>query len=109
MVAMCLVKDQTKRPTAEKLLKHPFFKQAKAPELSLKDTAQLALKKMPSVAQEAISQHSNCGFIAAQVPYEAFKKEIGNNAKVLPLSYWLHRNTIPFLDEKNLTASLHIK
>ncbi|KAK4397991.1 Serine/threonine-protein kinase fray2 [Sesamum angolense] len=36
MVAMCLVKDQTKRPTAEKLLKHPFFKNAKPPELSVK-------------------------------------------------------------------------
>ncbi|GMH09293.1 hypothetical protein Nepgr_011134 [Nepenthes gracilis] len=75
MVAMCLVKDQTKRPTAEKLLKHSFFKQAKPPEVSLKklfadlpplwdrvkalqlkDAAQLALKKMPSTEQEAISQ-----------------------------------------------------
>lgn len=33
---MCLVKDQTKRPTAEKLLKHSFFKNAKAPELTAK-------------------------------------------------------------------------
>lgn len=75
LVAMCLVKDQTKRPTAEKLLKHSFFKQAKPPELSVKklfadlpplwhrvkalqqkDAAQLALKKMPSAEQEAISQ-----------------------------------------------------
>ena len=101
MVAMCLVKDQTKRPTAEKLLKHSFFKHAKPPELSLKklftdlpplwsrvkalevccrsamtldcffmfylfnvliiilqlkDAAQLALRKMPSAEQEAISQ-----------------------------------------------------
>ncbi|KAK7278317.1 hypothetical protein RJT34_23344 [Clitoria ternatea] len=75
MVAMCLVKDQTKRPTVDKLLKHSFFKQAKPPELSvkklfadlpplwnrvkalqLKDAAQLALKKMPSAEQEAISQ-----------------------------------------------------
>ncbi|XP_040377883.1 serine/threonine-protein kinase OSR1-like isoform X2 [Oryza brachyantha] len=74
MVAMCLVKDQTKRPTAEKLLKHSFFKSAKLPELSvkniltdlpplwdrvkalkLKDAAQLALKKMPSSEQEALS------------------------------------------------------
>lgn len=36
MVAMCLVKDQTKRPTAEKLLKHSFFKHTKPPELSVK-------------------------------------------------------------------------
>ncbi|KAK9103942.1 hypothetical protein Sjap_021196 [Stephania japonica] len=75
MVAMCLVKDQTKRPTAEKLLKHSFFKNAKAPEFSLKnllmdlpplwdrvkalqlkDAAQLALKKMPSAEEEALSQ-----------------------------------------------------
>jgi hypothetical protein len=101
MVAMCLVKDQTKRPTAEKLLKHSFFKNAKAPELTiksiltdlpplwdrvkalqvflctffyyfllnvvykisekiithfqLKDAAQLALKKMPSSEEEALS------------------------------------------------------
>lgn len=75
MVAMCLVKDQTKRPTAEKLLKHTFFKNAKPPELTvknlyadlpplwdrvkdlqLKDAAKLALKKMPSAEQEALSQ-----------------------------------------------------
>ncbi|KAI4303612.1 hypothetical protein MLD38_039220 [Melastoma candidum] len=75
MVAMCLVKDQTKRPTSEKLLKHSFFKQAKPPEVSvkklfadlpplwnrvkalqLKDAAQLALKRMPSAEQEALSQ-----------------------------------------------------
>ncbi|KAL6649071.1 hypothetical protein ACP70R_013295 [Stipagrostis hirtigluma subsp. patula] len=74
MVAMCLVKDQTKRPTAEKLLKHSFFKNAKPPELTvksvltdlpplwdrvkalqLKDAAQLALKRMPSAEQEALS------------------------------------------------------
>lgn len=36
MVAMCLVKDQTKRPTAEKLLKHSFFKHAKPPESSIR-------------------------------------------------------------------------
>ncbi|KAK7393840.1 hypothetical protein VNO78_22404 [Psophocarpus tetragonolobus] len=76
MVAMCLVKDQTKRPSAEKLLKHSFFKHAKPPELSvkklfadlpplwnrvkalqLKDAAQLAVKKMPSAEEEAISQN----------------------------------------------------
>ncbi|KAL3647023.1 hypothetical protein CASFOL_007991 [Castilleja foliolosa] len=75
MVAMCLVKDQTKRPTAEKLLRHSFFKSAKPPQLivkklfvdlpplwkrvkdiQLKDAAQLASKNLASADQEAISQ-----------------------------------------------------
>lgn len=29
MVATCLVKDPKKRPSSEKLMKHPFFKHAK--------------------------------------------------------------------------------
>jgi serine/threonine-protein kinase OSR1/STK39 len=32
MVAMCLVKDPSKRPSAEKLLKHSFFKHVKSGE-----------------------------------------------------------------------------
>lgn len=36
MVAMCLVKDPTKRPTTQKLLKHSFFKHAKPPQVSVK-------------------------------------------------------------------------
>jgi len=40
MIAMCLVKDQTKRPTAEKLLKHSFFRQAKSPEYVVRNLLQ---------------------------------------------------------------------
>lgn len=29
LVAACLVKDPKKRPSSEKLIKHPFFKQAR--------------------------------------------------------------------------------
>ncbi|CAL0299960.1 unnamed protein product [Lupinus luteus] len=75
IVAMCLVKDQTKRPSVDKLLKHSFFKNAKSPQLhvkklfadlpplwnrvkslQIKDAAQLALKRMPSAEEEALSQ-----------------------------------------------------
>jgi hypothetical protein len=75
MVAMCLVKDQTKRPTAEKLLKHSCFKHTKPPEQTVKilfsdlpplwtrvkslqdkDAQQLALKRMATADEEAISQ-----------------------------------------------------
>ncbi|CAH8304869.1 unnamed protein product [Eruca vesicaria subsp. sativa] len=59
MVALCLVKGQTKRPTAEKLLKHSFFKNAKPPEICVKkakEAAQLASKGIASADQEAMSQ-----------------------------------------------------
>ncbi|KAK9093851.1 hypothetical protein Scep_025320 [Stephania cephalantha] len=75
MIGMCLVKDQKKRPTAEKLLKHSFFKKTKSPGpsvkkvlldlpplgdrvkiIQLKDAAQLASKEVPSAEQEAMSQ-----------------------------------------------------
>ncbi|XP_024518443.1 serine/threonine-protein kinase BLUS1 [Selaginella moellendorffii] len=75
MIAMCLVKDPTKRPTAEKLLKHSFFKGAKSTEylvrhvleglpplwervrtLKINDAARLAQKKIPYGEQEEQSQ-----------------------------------------------------
>lgn len=75
MIAMCLVKDPSKRPSAEKLLKHSFFKHAKPADfvarailvglpplgervsaLKDKDAARLAAKKMPTSEQEAQSQ-----------------------------------------------------
>ncbi|CAN8256300.1 unnamed protein product [Cochlearia groenlandica] len=36
MVGTCLVKDPKKRPTSEKLLKHPFFKHARQPDYLVK-------------------------------------------------------------------------
>ncbi|KAF0931105.1 hypothetical protein E2562_002467 [Oryza meyeriana var. granulata] len=75
MVAMCLVKDPSKRPSAKKLLKQPFFKQARSSDfitrklleglpglgaryqaLKEKDEVLLAQKKMPDGKKEEISQ-----------------------------------------------------
>ncbi|EEE57951.1 hypothetical protein OsJ_08681 [Oryza sativa Japonica Group] len=75
MVAMCLVKDPSKRPTAKKLLKQPFFKQARSSDfisrklleglpglgarylaLKEKDEVLLSQKKMPDGQKEEISQ-----------------------------------------------------
>ncbi|KAK3155501.1 hypothetical protein QOZ80_2BG0204000 [Eleusine coracana subsp. coracana] len=75
MVAMCLVKDPSKRPTAKKLLKQPFFKQARSSDfisrklfeglpglgaryqaLKDKDEDLLAQKKMPDGKKEELSQ-----------------------------------------------------
>ncbi|KAL5666630.1 hypothetical protein ACJX0J_026738, partial [Zea mays] len=75
MVAMCLVKDPSKRPPAKKLLKQPFFKQARSTDfiarklleglpglgfryqaLKEKDQDLMAQKKMSDGKKEEISQ-----------------------------------------------------
>ncbi|KAI5065276.1 hypothetical protein GOP47_0019971 [Adiantum capillus-veneris] len=76
MIAMCLVKNPSKRPTAEKLMRHSFFKHAKSCEyivrtvldglaplgqrfrdLKVKDAERLAQKKMPFDLKEERSQN----------------------------------------------------
>ncbi|XP_020587966.1 serine/threonine-protein kinase BLUS1 [Phalaenopsis equestris] len=76
MIASCLVKDPSKRPTAHKLLKHTFFKQARSNDyiarkileglaalgdryqaLKEKEEDLLAQKKMPDGKKEEISQN----------------------------------------------------
>ncbi|KAL6635269.1 hypothetical protein ACP70R_027940 [Stipagrostis hirtigluma subsp. patula] len=75
MIAMCLVKDPSKRPSAKKLLRQPFFKQARSSDfiarklfeglpglgdryqaLKDKDEDLMAQKKMPDGQKEEISQ-----------------------------------------------------
>ncbi|OEL30722.1 Serine/threonine-protein kinase fray2 [Dichanthelium oligosanthes] len=75
MIAMCLVKDPSKRPSAKKLLKQPFFKQARSTDfiarklveglpglgaryqaLKEKDEHLMAQKKMSDGKKEEISQ-----------------------------------------------------
>ncbi|XP_073264476.1 uncharacterized protein [Populus alba] len=76
MIASCLVKDPSKRPSANKLLKHSFFKQARSNDyivrklldglpnlgdriqaLKRKEEDMLAQKKMPDGEKEEISQN----------------------------------------------------
>ncbi|KAJ4831570.1 hypothetical protein Tsubulata_008717 [Turnera subulata] len=76
MIASCLVKDPSKRPSAKKLLKHSFFKQARSNEyiqrtlldglpdlgdrikaLKRKEEDMLAQKKIPDGQKEEISQN----------------------------------------------------
>ncbi|XP_059643479.1 serine/threonine-protein kinase BLUS1 isoform X2 [Cornus florida] len=76
MIASCLVKDPSKRPSSKKLLKHSFFKQARSndyilrtlleglpalgdrlKELKRKEEDMLAQKKIPDGQKEEISQN----------------------------------------------------
>ncbi|XP_058003868.1 uncharacterized protein LOC110651044 isoform X3 [Hevea brasiliensis] len=76
MIASCLVKDPSKRPSAKKLLKHSFFKQARSNDyisrtlleglpalgdrikaLKRKEEDMLAQKKIPDGQKEEISQN----------------------------------------------------
>ncbi|XP_028795667.1 serine/threonine-protein kinase OSR1-like [Neltuma alba] len=76
MIASCLVKDPSKRPTAKKLLKHSFFRQARSNDyisrklleglpalgdrikaLKIKEEDMLAQEKMPHGRMEEISQN----------------------------------------------------
>ncbi|KAG1267927.1 hypothetical protein G6F68_001532 [Rhizopus microsporus] len=50
MVDLCMNKDPYKRPMAEKLLQHPFFKQAKKPDWLVKNL----IKDIPSIDQRPI-------------------------------------------------------
>ncbi|GAQ92864.1 Serine Threonine protein kinase [Klebsormidium nitens] len=76
LIGLCLVKEPGKRPTAEKLLKHSFFKHAKTADyiqrhildalpplgervknLKAKDAARRAQAKMPMIEQEERSNN----------------------------------------------------
>ncbi|XVF27178.1 hypothetical protein REPUB_Repub14bG0084300 [Reevesia pubescens] len=76
MIASCLVKDPSKRPSAKKLLRHSFFKQARSNDyiartlldglpalgdriqaLKRKEEDMLAQKKMPDGEKEELSQN----------------------------------------------------
>lgn len=57
VIAMCLLKDPSERPSAHKLLKHSFFKQAKSHSRIIKDV----LDKLPSLVDRfhSLKVHKN--------------------------------------------------
>jgi serine/threonine-protein kinase OSR1/STK39 len=47
MIAACLIKDQTKRPSATNLLKHPFFRKARSEHNAMKRM----INKLPTLGE----------------------------------------------------------
>lgn len=63
MIAMCLVKDPTKRPTAEKLLRHSFFKHARTADYirrHILDGLPLLEDRYKNLKVSHIKQFSSC-------------------------------------------------
>ncbi|GAA0152396.1 non-receptor serine/threonine protein kinase [Lithospermum erythrorhizon] len=95
MIASCLVKDPSKRPTAKKLLKHSFFKQARSSDyiarvlldglpdigdrlqaIKQKEEEMLAQKKMPDGKKEEISQNEyKCGISSWNFDLDDLKEQ----------------------------------
>ncbi|KAJ1685729.1 hypothetical protein LUZ63_017119 [Rhynchospora breviuscula] len=57
MVASCLAQDPAKRPTADKLLKHPFFKNCKSSEYLVKNVLQALPKAEERFKETRIDQN----------------------------------------------------
>jgi serine/threonine-protein kinase OSR1/STK39 len=65
MVALCLAQDPAKRPSADKLLKHPFFKNCKTSDYLVKNVLQVLPKSEERFKEARIDQNqseNNCIF-----------------------------------------------
>ncbi|PKI40784.1 hypothetical protein CRG98_038795 [Punica granatum] len=58
MIASCLVKDQSKRPTSKKLLKHSFFRQARSSDY----IARTLLEGLPALGDRIQALKVQCDF-----------------------------------------------
>lgn len=59
MVALCLTQDPAKRPSADKLLKHPFFKNCKSSEYLVKNVLQVLPKAEERFKEARIDQNQS--------------------------------------------------
>ncbi|KAI7746856.1 hypothetical protein M8C21_016313, partial [Ambrosia artemisiifolia] len=85
MIASCLVKDPSKRPSAKKLLKHPFFKQAKSNEF----IARKLLEGLPAIGDrlEALKKKEEDMLVQKKIP-DGKKEEISQNEYKRGISCW---------------------
>ncbi|KAI7731868.1 hypothetical protein M8C21_032232 [Ambrosia artemisiifolia] len=85
MIASCLVKDPSKRPSATKLLKHYFFKQARSNDY----IARKLLEGLPTIGDrlEAIKRKEEDMVAQKKIP-DGQKEEISQNEYIRGISGW---------------------
>ncbi|KAF5198263.1 Serine/threonine-protein kinase fray2 [Thalictrum thalictroides] len=86
IIAMCLVKDPSKRPSAKELLKHPFFKKGKSNESTLKTI----LKGLPGtlVDRMALLKLKEAEMIAQKKTFDGKKEEMSEKEYKRGISEW---------------------
>ncbi|XP_029121882.1 uncharacterized protein [Elaeis guineensis] len=85
MIAMCLVKDPSKRPTAEKLLKQPFFKQARSHDYIVRKI----LEGLPSLGDRFQAlKHKEAELFAQKKMLDGEKEEMSQNEYKRGISSW---------------------
>ncbi|XP_024972086.1 serine/threonine-protein kinase OSR1-like [Cynara cardunculus var. scolymus] len=85
MIASCLVKDPSKRPSAKKLLKHSFFKQAKSNEF----IARKLLEGLPTLGDrlQALKRKEEDMLVQKKIP-DGQKEEMSQNEYKRGISGW---------------------
>ncbi|XP_071742546.1 serine/threonine-protein kinase BLUS1-like isoform X1 [Rutidosis leptorrhynchoides] len=85
MIASCLVKDPLKRPSAKRLLKHSFFKQAKSNEF----IARKLLEGLPTLGDriQALKKKEEEMLVQKKIP-DGQKEEMSQNEYKRGISGW---------------------
>ncbi|VFQ90297.1 unnamed protein product [Cuscuta campestris] len=98
MIASCLVKDPSKRPTAKKLLKHSFFKQARSNDY----IARTLLEGLPDLGDrlKALKRKEEDMMAQQKIP-DGQKEEMSQNEYKRGISSWNFN-----LDDLKAQASL---
>lgn len=84
MIGTCLIKDPSKRPTAQKLIEHPFFKKVKSDDNALK-----CINKLPSLVDRMQTIKENEAKLQAEKkPHDKTKEKASQDEYRRGVSEW---------------------